>query len=249
MARNFRDPRRPFQPGTLEGTHIHLRHVAPNHLAAYLVGVLANGVPAGVVAQQPDHFARYGRSVAERHQHAAVFRQQFRGVPVRCGHHRFAGAKRVGQRARRDLRFVQVRRDVKVRRADELLEVLKIHELVVEDDVLVDFVLLGENLEAEPVSFAVLPQFVGMGGAEDDINNLGKLRQNLRQGIEHVLDALVRRKQAEREQHHPSFHPELVLEISRIDEAYIGNAVRDKIDLGRRRLVNLAAASAVRARP
>ena len=36
-----------------------------------------------------------------------------------------------------------------------------------------------------------------------------------------------------------SFHAELVLEIGRIDEAHVGNAVRDEIDLGRRRLVNV----------
>ena len=122
-----------------------------------------------------DHLARDGGGVAEWHQHTAVFRQQFRGVPVRRGHHCFARAKRVGQRARRDLRFIQVRRDVKVRRANELLEILKVHKLVVEDDVLVDFVLLGENLQAEPVRFAVLPQFVGMGGAENDVDHLGEL--------------------------------------------------------------------------
>ena len=141
-------------------------------------------------------------AVAERHQHTAVFRQQFRGVPVRRGHHRLAGAERVCQRARRDLRFVQVRRDVKVRRADELLEILEVHKLVVEDDVLLDLVLLGQDFETQPVRFTVLAQFVRMGGAEDDVDHLGKLGQNLGQGIEYVLDALVRRKQAEREQHH-----------------------------------------------
>src|SRR6516162_10142090 len=78
-----------------------------------------------------------------------------------------------------------------------------------------------------------------MRGAEDDINHLGELRQNQRQGLEHVLDTLVRRKQAEREQNQPPFHPELVLEISRIDEAYIRNTMRDEIDLRRRRLVYL----------
>ena len=115
-------------------------------------------MPAGVVAQQADHFARDGRRVAERHQHPAIVRQQFRGVPVWRGDHGFAGAECVSQRARRDLRLIEVRRDVEVRRADELLEILQLDELVVEDDVLVDFVFLGENLEAEPVGFTVLPQ-------------------------------------------------------------------------------------------
>ena len=176
MARDFRDRAAPSSRDTLEGTHVELRHVAPDHLAAHPVGVLAHGMPARVVPQQADHFARDGRRVAERHQHTAVVRQQFRGVPVGRGNHRFARAKRVGQRARRDLRFVQVRRDVKVRRADELLQIFKVHELVVEDDVLLDLVLLGEHFEAQPVGFAVLAQFVRMGGAQDDINDVGKLR-------------------------------------------------------------------------
>jgi len=71
-----------------------------------------------------------------------------------------------------------------------------------------------------------------MGSAQDDIHHLGEFRQNVRQGVEHVLDALVRRKQAERQQHHPAFDAELVLEISWIDEAHVGNAVRYEVDLG-----------------
>jgi len=54
-----------------------------------------------------------------------------------------------------------------------------------------------------------------------------------------VLDSLVRGEQPEREQHRPSFHAELVLVVVRIDERYVRNAVRDEIDLGRRRLVHL----------
>ena len=60
-----------------------------------------------------------------------------------------------------------------------------------------------------------------------------------RQRVEHVLDALVRREQPERQQHQPALHAELVLVVIRIDERHVGNAVRDEIDLGRRRLVDL----------
>ena len=105
--------------------------------------------------------------------------KQFRGVPIRRGNHCFARAKGVGQRARRDLRFVEVGRYVKVRGADELLQILKIHEIVVEDDVLLDFVLLGEHFQAHPVGFPMLAQFVRMGGAQDDVNHVRELHQNL----------------------------------------------------------------------
>ena len=61
----------------------------------------------------------------------------------------------------------------------------------------------------------------------------------MREGIEHICNPLVRRKQPEREQHHFSFHAELVFEIGRIDKPYVGNAMRDEINLGRWRVVNL----------
>ena len=137
------------------------------------------------------------------------------------------------------MRFVQVRRDVKVGCPYELLEVLKFHELVIENDVLVDLVLLGKNLETESVSFSMLPQLVRMRGAKDDIDNLGELGHNARQGIEHVFNALVRGKQAEGEQNYLSLHSELVLEISRIDETYVRNAVRDDIDFGGWRVIDV----------
>ena len=70
----------------------------------------------------------------------------------------------------------------------------RVYELVVEDDVLLEFVPFGENFEAEPISFAMLSQFVGMGGAQHNVNNVGKLRQNMRQSVEHIFDPLVRRE-------------------------------------------------------
>ena len=113
-------------------------------------------------------------------------------------------------------------REVKVGRADELLEFFEFDEAVVEDDVLLDLVLLGQPFQAEPVGFALLAHQVGMGGAQHDVNHVGKLRQDLRQRLEHVLDSLVRREQAEGEQHHPAFHAELVLVEVRIHERDVG---------------------------
>jgi hypothetical protein len=95
-GKRFSRSRRPLDPRQLERAHIEPRHVAPDHLAAQLVSILANGMPAGVVAQQANHLAGYGRGVAERHQHAVVFRQQFCSVPVRCRNYHFARTKRIG---------------------------------------------------------------------------------------------------------------------------------------------------------
>ena len=104
---------------------------------------------------------------------------------------------------------------------------------------LLHLVLLGEPFEAQTVGFPLFAQQVGMRRAQHHIDDIGKFRQNLRQRVEHLLDALVRREQSEGEQHEPSFHAELVLVKIRIDERNIGNAVRDEIDFGRRRLINL----------
>ena len=66
------------------------------------------------------------------------------------------------------------------------------HEAIVEDDVLLDVFLFGKDFEATPVGFAVLAQFVGMGGAQNNINDIRELGQNVRQGVERIFDPLVR---------------------------------------------------------
>jgi hypothetical protein len=114
-------------------------------------------------------------------------------VPIWRRDHRFAGAKSVCQRSRRDLGFVEVGCYVKVCGADELLQVLKIDEPVVEDDVFLYFVLLGKF----PGSAGKLhraPQFIRMGGAEDNINNIaGNSARMFGSALSTHSDALVRR--------------------------------------------------------
>ena len=100
-------------------------------------------------------------------------------------------------------------------------------------------VLPGDGLEAEAVGFAPRAQLVGVRGAQHDIDDVGKLRHHIRESIEHMFNPLVRRQQPERQQHLLSAHAELVLVIIRGDEWHVGNAMRDEIDLGRRRLVHL----------
>src|SRR5690242_7399236 len=82
-------------------------------------------------------------------------------------------------------------------------------------------------------------QFVGMSATQDDVSNIGKLRQNIRQGVEYVFDSLIRREQTKREKHYAAFYTKLVLEISRIHEPDVGNAMQDYINFGQGRVVNL----------
>ena len=148
-------------------------------------------MPPGFIAQQPDHFARDGPGIAERHEHAAILGEQLRRVPVRRRDHRLARAERIRQRAGGNLRFVQIGSEVQVGHANELLQLVQLDETIVEDDVLLDFVFLGQPFEAQPVGFPLFAQQVGMGGAQHDIDDIRELRENLRQRIEHVLDPLV----------------------------------------------------------
>ena len=85
----------------------------------------------------------------------------------------------------------------------------------------------------------MLAHQVGMGGAQHDIDDVGKLGQDFRQRLQHMLDSLVGREQAEGEQHQPAFHAELILVEIGVHERDIGDAVGDDVNLGRRRLVDL----------
>ena len=69
------------------------------------------------------------------HEDAALLGEQLLRVPVRRGDDRLPGAESVSQRAGSDLRLVEIRRDVDVRRTDEFLQFLQRHEAIVKDDV------------------------------------------------------------------------------------------------------------------
>ncbi len=76
--------------------------------------------------------------------------------------------------------------------------------------------------------------------AQHDIDGIGKFPDDVRQRAQRILDALVRREQAEREQHLLARHAKLVLEIIWVGERHVGNAVRDEVNFGRRCLINFA---------
>ncbi len=161
-------------------------------------------------------------------------------MPVGRGHHGVARAERIGQRARSDLRLGQIRREINVRRADEPHQFLQLDEAIEEHDVLLHAEIFGQPLQAQAVSLALVAQQIRMRLAQHDVNDVGKFADDVRQCAQRKLDALVRREQTEREQHLFARHAELVLEIIRVGERHVGNAVRDEIDLGRRRLIDIA---------
>ena len=81
---------------------------------------------------------------------------------------------------------------------------------------------------------------MGVSRSQDDENHVGKSRQNRRQGFNDVLNALVRRQQAEGEQHVLSFDSKMVLVKARIDKRHIGNSMRNEIDFFIGNVVNFS---------
>ena len=168
--------------------------------------------------------------IPERHEDAPAISQQFAGMPVGRRQHRLAAAEGIGQRARRDLVFVEVRRDVDVGGADESEQFRHVDEAVVKDHVLRHAEIVGQLLELFPVAFALLTQQMRVGGSQHHVACGGMLRYHGRQRPDHVLDALVGREQAECEEHVFACHAEAILVEIRIDELHVGNAVGDHVD-------------------
>ena len=160
-------------------------------------------------------------------------------MPIRRRDHGFARAERISQCSRRNLGFVQIRGNVKIRRSNELGQFLQLHKTVVEDHVALELVLLDDGLQAKPVGVAPRAQLVGVRGAQHDVDDLGKLRHDIRECVEHMFNSLVRRQQPEGQQHLLSAHAKLFLVTVRGGEWHVGDTMRDQIDLGRRRLVHL----------
>ena len=79
-----------------------------------------------------------------------------------------------------------------------------------------------------------------MGRAEDDVDEIRDSREDLGDGPEHVLDALVGREQPEGQGHRPTLDAELFLVGAGRDVGRVGDAVGDEVDLGLGHAVDLA---------
>jgi chaperonin GroES len=70
---------------------------------------------------------------------------------------------------------------------------------------------------------------VRVGGAQDDVERVRKLRDDRGERLDDVLDALVGREESEREDHRTALDPEPVLAATRCGQER--NAMRDEVDL------------------
>ena len=209
----------------VEQGHRALGAARPDHRAAALVGARRDRRAMRVVVEQAEHFARQADAVAKLDQHAVIVRQDFGRVDIGRRDHRLAERHRVGQRARGDLRRIEIGRDVDVGRLEIVEQLLELDEAVDEADVIVDAQFDRARLKAVAIGFALMADEIGVRRAEHDIQRFRVRRDDRGHRLDHEFDALARREQPEGEQHLAALEAEARLHSVGLDIAAIGHAV------------------------
>jgi hypothetical protein len=216
----------------LEGGVIPRRHRRPAHLAAVSGAPGPQRVAPRIVREEGrDRGADRGR-VPPGHQDAAILGEQLARVDVRRRDDRAPRAHGVGERPGRALRGIQVRRDVDVGGAEELVQLFLADEPVVEDHVILDAEPPGLRLERHAIRLALVLAHVRVRGAEHDVDRVRPRRHDARQRLDDVLDALVGRQQPESQEHRAPVDAEPPLALSAV--GHVRDAVRDHVDRGAR---------------
>src|ERR1700744_3755046 len=109
---------------------------------------------------------------------------------------RLAGAKAIGQRARRHLGLVQIGRDVNIAHRDEAEQRCLVDELIEEGDMFVYAELSRPQDEALAVRLALLSDEVRMCRAQHDIYGVWPAAEGRRHLVDDIFDPLVWGKQA-----------------------------------------------------
>ena len=94
--------------------------------------------------------------------------------------------------------------------------------------------------EAVAIGLALLPNEVGVRGAENHIDRIRAAIQDRGHSIDHEFDALARREQPERQNDGSIAEAQLGLRLFRLNEWKVGSAVGDELDLLRRHPVHSA---------
>jgi hypothetical protein len=107
---------------------------------------------------------------------------------------------------------------------------LIIHIAIHEDDVVLHTKALGQALQRQAVGLPLGTHQVGVGGPEDDVDQIRMLFQNRRQRLDAKLNAFSRGEQAEGEHHRTPGDAELILVEVGIHEGLIRDAMGDQVD-------------------
>ena len=87
--------------------------------------------------------------------------------------------------------------------------------------------LADPGLQRGAVGVALLAQHLRVGGAEHDVEQVGVLGDDRRERLDDDLDALVRRQQAEGQQHRAAARDDALLGHLLVEVGADGDAVRD----------------------
>ena len=155
-------------------------HLGPHHSPAHHVGLFPHRMAAGFVREKVQHTGGNGIRIPERHQHAAIVRKKLGCMPVGRRNHRLAGTETISQRARGDLRLVEIRGQIDVGGTYEFAEFRIFHIPVHEHHIPLHSEIASELLERLAVALTIAADQIRMGGAEDDINDIRMLAGNLR---------------------------------------------------------------------
>ena len=149
-----------------------------------LVGIAADGVGKA-------------HRVVERHEAAGARSEHVLGVPVGRRDDSAAGRDCECQRARRDLLLAAIRRDEDVGCREQVGQLVDREEPVVELDVLGEIELEHTPLEHQAVGLALAPLDVRVCSSRNDVDDLGVTLDHRGQRLDHRLEALAGRDQAE----------------------------------------------------
>ena len=163
------------------------------------------GERLGLVDETADSCAqRVG--VAEAEQLAGAGREHVARIPVRRRHGRTACAEREGERARNALLAARIRGDEDVGGGEQVGQLADVEEAVVELDVLGEIEVADATLEHQAVLLTFPTRDLRVRAAGDQIQHLGMTLDDRRHRVEHHLDALPRREQAERAEEEARVH-------------------------------------------
>ena len=102
-------------------------------------------------------------------------------MPIGCRYDRLTRPYGIRERARNDLRRVEVGRNVNIRGADELNELLQADKAIIKYYLAFDSLFLSQPLQRQTVGFTLVPQNMRMGRANDEVNHVGMLGQEWRE--------------------------------------------------------------------
>ena len=161
-------------------------------------------------------------------------------MPIGSRDHGLARSETICQRTGCDLGLVEIGSEIDIRRTNKLAEFGIFDVAVYEHHIPLHPQVACKLLERFSVTFSILAHKVGMRRAEDNVNNVGMLLNDLGQGSDGVLDAFSRREETEGEKDRTPCHAKVIFIKIRICKRNVRNSVRDNRDFFFRDSMNIA---------